>query len=283
MQEVHMTKKKAWVTLLVFIGLCSAPPSFAQKVSLVILAPESVSAADKVFEGKLYKELVSAFLKGETFSPVYDEESLSKTKPTAAPSISLTSSYFISEGRFYFAARLVDSRTLEILAGFSTEDKKQNTQNVSSSAALTLSERFLKRLLLAFSKTGSKSVAVMGFDGPSAEVLTMASEVFTSDLAQCPKFRLLERMHLDQVAGLYKKFGFEHGEFEHGEIVGADQILVGSAYQKENERVIQTRILEVKDGKMIGARKVSFPSQNPLDFISMAETASNEICEGYKY
>lgn len=278
MQEVHMTKKKVWVTLLVFIGLFSAPPSFAQKVSLVILEPESVSAADKVFEGKLYKELVSAFLKGETFSPVYDEESLSKTKPTAAPSISLISSYFINEGRFYFAARLVDSRTLEILAGFSTEDKKQNTQNVSSSAALTLSERFLKRLLLSFSKTGNKSVAVMGFDGPSAEVLTMASEVFTSDLAQCPKFRLLERMHLDQVAELYKKFGFERGE-----IVGADQLLVGSAYQKENERVIQTRILEVKDGKMTGSRKVSFPSQNPLDFISMAETASNEICEGYKF
>lgn len=252
-------------------------PSFSYSknlLSMIVLKPDPASSEDKSFEEKLSGEFIKALKETKTFEIVLGEKDASKS----LPSFALLSFYYVDKGKLYIASRIVDTKTAEVLAGFSKVDTMENIEDVCLAAAKSLLNQLLVKHSPSY-KAGTKKVAPMNWTGKelSYDELLMTTEMFTSSLASCSKFRTVERAHLDKLLNLYEKLGIKSGTF-----VSADEILTASEYLDETKWSVKFRRVDVEDGKSKGEFSVPLPYQNLSDILTDVDSASKEVCKAYK-
>ncbi len=107
------------------------------------------------------------------------------------------------------------------------------------------------------------TIAVADFAGQDKELGRFLADTLLTDLAQSKKLHLVERSEIRQALTELKLQASglaEPGKIKQvGKLVGADRLIVGSYFVRDNQFVLNARLLDVRTGRVVagGAANVS--------------------------
>lgn len=113
-------------------------------------------------------------------------------------------------------------------------------------------------LCAGFVHAAGDVIAVSDFVGKPAEIGQEIAETLGTDLAKSERITLVERAQLGQAL---RELRLQHAGLTEpsqakvvGKLVGADAVILGSFFVRENQIVINARVVDVRTGKVMAGR-----------------------------